>query len=184
MKEPSRPDIEGQSVAEERIGAGELFLSHARFVHGLFARMGAPMSDVPDLVQEVFLAAHRRGGFVPDTARPTTWLAQIAINVLRNARRTSRRRPTSPGEPDLAASPAPSPESELASAEALRRVRACLDELDDGHRDAFVLFELEGMSAAEVALALEVPVGTVYSRIHHARKRFLATWASREEGGR
>lgn len=171
--------MDEQDVPPERIGAGQLYRAHATFVAGLLARMGALSSELPDLVQDVFLAAHRRGGFVPGPAQPTTWLAQIAVNVLRNARRTRRRRPLDSGEPDLSASPGPDPERAAEGTEALRAVHECLQGLDEEHRSAFVLFELEGMSAAEVAVALEVPVGTVYSRLHHARKRFLAAWSER-----
>lgn len=174
-------DMNRADVPPERIGAGDLYRAHATFVAGLLARMGALSSELPDLVQDVFLTAHRRGGFVPGAAQPTTWLAQIAVNVLRNARRTRRRRPLDSGEPDLSASPGPDPERAAEGAEALAAVHACLQTLDEDHRGAFVLFELEGMSAAQIAVALEVPVGTVYSRLHHARRRFLSAWKQRSE---
>jgi RNA polymerase sigma-70 factor, ECF subfamily len=170
-----------RDVPPERIGAGELFRAHARFVTGLLVRMGAPPTDLPDLVQDVFLTAHRRGGFVPGAAQPTTWLAQIAINILRNARRSRQRRPISPGDPELAISPAADPARQAETSEALRGVAACLETLAEGDREAFVLFELEGLGAAEVAAALEVPVGTVYSRLHRARQRFLSAWKERAQ---
>ena len=170
-----------EEVHPGRIGAGELYRAHASFITGVLARMGAHTHELPDLVQEVFLTAHRRGGFLPETAQPTTWLAQIAVNVLRNARRTRRRRPLTPGEPDRTQATGPDPERAAETAAELRAAFECLDTLDEAHREAFVLFELEKLSAADVGVALGVPTGTVYSRVHNARKRFLAAWAERSK---
>ena len=181
VKDAPAPDMHGEPVHPERIGAGELYRAHASFVAGVLARMGTLTAELPDLVQEVFLTAHRRGGFVPGAAQPRTWLVEIAVNVLRNARRTRRRRPLDGGEPDLEAASGPDPERNVQALEALRAVHECLETLDEDHRATFVLFELEGLTAIEVAAALGVPAGTVYSRLHHARKRFLAAWSSRSQ---
>src|SRR5687767_1658664 len=68
-----------------------LFLEHAAWVARFLGRIGAPSRDLPDLVQEVFLVAHRRGGFVAGAAKPRTWLAEIAVRVASTARRARRR---------------------------------------------------------------------------------------------
>ena len=57
-------------------------------------------------------------------------------------------------------------------AEAMWRVQRALDGLDFDHRAVFVLYEIEGEPCDAIAAALGVPVGTVYSRLHHARQRF------------
>lgn len=162
---------------EGPLGAEALFRRHAGFVAGFLARLGCSMQEVDDLVQEVFLTAHRRGGYVPGPARPTTWLAEIAMRVASTARRTRRRRPAEPddGAIDAVAGSA-SPFDDAANAEALARVQLALDALDLDRRAIFVLFELEGESCDAIAAALGVPVGTVYSRLHAARQEFRAAY--------
>ena len=60
---------------------------------------------------------------------------------------------------------------------ALERVQRALDTLDIDHRATFVLYELEGQSCEAIAASFGVPIGTVYSRLHHARKRFTGAYA-------
>jgi RNA polymerase sigma-70 factor (ECF subfamily) len=66
----------------------------------------------------------------------------------------------------------PTPAEALANAESLRRVRAVLEQLEERGRAILILVDLEGSSCVEVAEALNIPIGTVYSRLHGARKRF------------
>jgi RNA polymerase sigma-70 factor (ECF subfamily) len=159
-----------------RTGAGQLFREHAEFVAGFLLRVGAPRAEVDDLLQEVFLVAHRRGGFVAGEAKATTWLAEIALRVWSNRRRSKRRRPTEPDDVDRRDERA-DVEQTVEATRALERAQRCIDELDDDHRAVFVLFEIEGEPCAEIAAALHVPVGTVYRRLHTARIRFRETYA-------
>lgn len=168
----------GTDEEPRRTSAGDLYRAHAGFVAGFLSRMGAGTVDVEDLTQEVFLVAHRRGGYVEGPARPTTWLAEIALRVLSTHRRTRRRKPETPSTDALEGlrSDASGTDDRVASMRALERVQQCLEGLDDEHRAVFVLFELEGEPCGAIAAALDVPVGTVYSRLHHARKKFLDAW--------
>jgi RNA polymerase sigma-70 factor, ECF subfamily len=136
-------------------------------------------------VQEVFVVAHRRGGFVPGAAKPRTWLASIAFNVSSVARRSIRRRRTLADEEAVAAavSEGASPFQMASFAQSLARVQRALDELDPDHRLVFVLFELDGESCADIAEAIGVPVGTVHSRLHTARARFKKEYDRLEGGG-
>jgi RNA polymerase sigma-70 factor (ECF subfamily) len=120
--------------------------------------------------------AHRHGGYVAGPARPTTWLASIAIGVTSAHRRTRRRRPehltddaglnqTAPG-----ANPAEAAEA----AQALRRVQVAIDAIGADRRGVFVLFELEGEPCDQIAAGLGIPLGTVHSRLHTARREFTA----------
>lgn len=166
-------------AAPARIGAGDLYRAHAGFVAGFLCRMGAKHVDVADLTQEVFLVAHRRGGYAEGPARPTTWLAEIAVRVLSTHRRSARRKPTIPAGETLEQRHAetPPPDLQVDSIRALEQVQRCLDGLDLEHRAVFVLFELEGEPCSGIATALGIPIGTVYSRLHNARKKFLDAWA-------
>ncbi len=180
------PAIHGHGVSTgeaepRRICAAELFRAHGGFVAGFLCRMGASTVDVEDLTQDVFLVAHRRGGYVEGPARPTTWLAEIVLRVLSTHRRTKRRKPERPAGDTLDAlhtDDAPVDER-VDSRRSLERVQRCLEGLDEDHRAVFVLYELEGEPCGAIASALEVPVGTVYSRLHHARKKFLDAWGER-----
>lgn len=156
------------------LGARELFVAHASFVARFLTRLGVQASDLPDLVQEVFLVAHRHGGFTPDCGRATTWLAHIALRIAANARRSVRRRHEQYDEEALAQHPAAGadPHRSAEAAESLARVERALESLELDQRALFVLFEVEGESCEAIALGLGIPVGTVYSRLHRARRDF------------
>jgi RNA polymerase sigma-70 factor (ECF subfamily) len=162
-----------------------LFRAHARFVAGFLRRLGADEASVDDLVQDVFLVVHRKGGYQDEGHQPTTFLSAVAVRVLANHRRSRRRRPevSDPLALDAQTSPAADP-SEVAAARAgLGRVQQALDALEEGQRAAFVMYELNGEPGEAIANALGIPIGTVHSRLHLARKRFLAAYARLEEPG-
>ncbi len=156
------------------IGAEALFREHASFVAGFLRRMGVPDADLEDLTQDVFMIAHRKGGYIVGSATPRSWLGAIGVRVAANARRARVRRREDYDEVALQSAMAQqrSPEEAVAIRDAMWRVQCALDALDLEHRATFVLFEIEGMPCQEIATALEIPVGTVYSRLHAARKRF------------
>jgi RNA polymerase sigma-70 factor (ECF subfamily) len=72
----------------------------------------------------------------------------------------------------------PSPERVLAGEEARRQVARALEKLPLEQRAVFVLHDIDGVSAPEIARALEVPLNTVYSRLRLAREKFLAAVAA------
>jgi RNA polymerase sigma-70 factor (ECF subfamily) len=177
----SRVESDG-APAGGRISAEALFRAHAAFVAGFVVRLGVAREEVDDVVQDVFLIAHRRGGFVPGAARPTTWLAEIAVRTVSTHRRTERRRRTSSDDDalDAAVATTRSPLEIAEARAALARVNRALDALDLDRRAVFVLFELEGESCDAIAAGLGIPVGTVHSRLHAARKAFQEAHARLE----
>ncbi len=164
-----------QRAPERRpLDAQALFLAHAPFIASFLLRLGAPRSEIDDLVQEVFLVAHRRGGYLPGAAQPRTWLAAIALRVALAARRARGRSLEGPDELALkAAAGVHDPARAAELKQSLVRVQRALGALDLEHRAAFVLFELDGEPCESIAASLGVPVGTIYSRLYHARRRFL-----------
>jgi RNA polymerase sigma-70 factor, ECF subfamily len=158
--------------------AQELFAAHASFVAGFLWRMGAPDHEIEDLVQDVFLIAHMKGGFQEREAKATTWLAAIAFRVWSSERRRFRRHSELPNSGAIVQAEAhgPSPADALSAAESLGRIRTILEGLDERSRAILILVDLEGTSCVEVAEALGIPVGTVYSRVHSARKRFARAY--------
>ena len=173
---PVRNALERPTMDAPSMDAKELFRAHAPFVARFLVRLGVHSQDVDDLVQEVFVIAHRHGGYMAGPARPSTWLASIAIGVRSAQRRTRRRRPEHfTHQAGLhQAAPGANPAEAAETAQALRRVQAAIEAIDPDRRAVFVLFELEGESCEQIASGLGIPLGTVHSRLHTARREFTA----------
>ncbi len=162
------------AVTGTHLDAEALYRAHADFVARFLLRLGAAGQDVPDLLQEVFLVAHRRGGFVVGAAKPTTWLAEIAFRVASDRRKKTKRRLEDADIESIALAPAngATPGDAAEARQSLSRVQQALDGLSPDKRVVFALFELEGESCDAIARVLGIPVGTVYSRLHAARREF------------
>lgn len=163
------------------IEGGALFRAHAAFVASFLARLGVERPELDDAVQEVFLIAHRRGGFVEGDAQPTTWLAEIALRVASGMRRSRRRRASALAAAPPAEAGGTTPFEVVAATESLARVQRALDTLSLEHRAVFILYELEGASCESIAAGMRVPIGTVYSRLHAARRGFQEAYARLED---
>jgi RNA polymerase sigma-70 factor (ECF subfamily) len=141
--------------------------------------LGAPQSDIEDIAQEVFLVVRRRlrdfdGGNLPG------WLYRITSRQVRqNRRRFWQRlfaqRETSPLE-DIAR-PDGGPWAALEIKERQATLERLLARMSKTRKVAFVLFEIEGYSGEEIADILDIPLGTVWTRLHHARKEFFGLLA-------
>jgi len=120
-------------------------------------------------------------------AKPTTWLAEIAFRVASDRRKKARRRLEDSNAEVVALAPAvaasASPAQKAEARQALARVQHVLDTLTPEKRAVFVLYELEGQACDAIAVALDVPVGTVYSRLHSARREFSKAHAALEGSG-
>lgn len=140
--------------------------------------------DMDDHIQEVFLTAHRLGGYRPGPARPTSWLAAIAARVASTRKRSLRRRREAPSSivVGTAADPTQNPARSAEANESVARVMRALDSLALSYRTVFVLYELEGESGAEIAAALGIAENTVYSRLHRARRQFLTAYEELRAG--
>jgi RNA polymerase sigma-70 factor (ECF subfamily) len=167
------------------LDAAALFRDHASFVAGFLVRLGVPTADLDDAVQEVFVVAHRRGGYVPGPAQPRSWLGAIALRIAQANRRTRgsrNQRESLDGESvELAASGASELGDGLDARRSVELVQRALDTLPDEHRAAFLLYELEGETCESIAVVWNVPIGTVYSRLHNARRKFLRAYEALNE---
>jgi RNA polymerase sigma-70 factor (ECF subfamily) len=146
-----------------------LFDAYCPFVCRSLRRLGVDDNDLDDAVQDVFVTAYRRWHAFEGRASPRTWLFGIARRVAFRSRRSARRDrdrhgPTPDQRPTADADP-------YARHDASRSLGALLRGLDRDKRAVFVLSELEGMTAPEVAEALQIPLGTAYSRLRAAWKR-------------
>ncbi len=152
-------------------GLGALFDRHGADVRRLLARLGMPESDLDDLVQETFLDLVDAAARFRTDATVKPWLFGLAAMIARRHRRFVARllvrvqRWAQEPPPARVATPE---EHVVRSAEAKRAWNA-LGRLSVKKREAFVLVTLEGMSGDEAAHALQVPVATIWTRLHHAR---------------
>jgi RNA polymerase sigma-70 factor (ECF subfamily) len=170
----------------------DVYSEHFAFVWRSVRRLGIDMSAVDDVVQDVFLVVHRRIGDFEARSSMKTWLFGIALRVVRDHRRTLKRKPAQLGgvaavETDVDGvhdANAPGPHEHVTEREAARTLNALLDELDDEKRAVLVLAELEQMTVPEIAEAVEANVNTVYSRLRAARRELdaaVARYRAREK---
>jgi len=136
--------------------------------------LGCPAADVDDVAQEVFLIVRRKLARF-DGRNLAGWLYAITARVVRNHRRRAWFRRVLHGSDatEEAAASGPSPAEALERQEAAQTVARLLDQLSPRRRAAFVLFEIEGLSGEEIASLQAIPLGTVWTRLHHARRDFL-----------
>jgi RNA polymerase sigma-70 factor (ECF subfamily) len=131
-----------------------------------------PAADADDAAQKVFLVLSRKAQAVPP-GRELPFLLRTAVLVASEARRAQRRRRESKESSfDNRSSDRPNPEHELLERERLSQLDAILKEMDEPLRVPFVLYEIEELTMAVIAETLEVPLGTVASRLRRARARF------------
>ena len=123
-----------------------------------------------DLAHEAAEKALRRAGQLRDVERLRAWLLRILANCLRDHIRMRRDHVELADVEDVLSADTPTPEEARSSAELVLRVRRAVAELPLGQRQVMTLVDLEGCSYAEVGEILEIPVGTVMSRLCRARE--------------
>lgn len=161
----------------------QLFREHGPFVWRTLRRFGLSESDCDDQCQEVFLVVFRRLAEFEHRSSLTTWLYGISVRVaLAHRRRASVKREEAWASPPEEAT-TDGPHEQVAEREARVLLDRALDGLDDDKRAVFVLYEIEQLPMNEVALALECPVQTAYSRLHAAREQ-VQSFVKRAARGR
>jgi len=152
----------------------DVYREHFRFVWRSLRRLGVPESDVADSAQDVFLVVHRRLGEFEGRSKMTTWLFGIALRVARDRRRLAHNRRRSDDENALeeAADETVDVAADAERRQGLRQLEEILDGLSLEQRAVFTLFEMEGLGGDAIAEMLEIPVGTVHSRLRLAREAF------------
>lgn len=145
-----------------------LYRENFPFVWAAARRCGAPDAAVGDVVQDVFVTAHRRLDELSYEVSPRGWLygvtRRVAFRYRRSAARTARRKA---GLSQRGARV----EQPHARFEAAQDLEQLLERVDADQREAFVMAELLGMSGPEIAGELGIPLNTVYSRLRLARRR-------------
>ncbi len=176
---PTAADPDLELVTRWQAGDASAFEAlvrrHERPVFRLALRMLGNREEAEDVAQEALLSLHRHGHRFRRESRFSTFVYRVTANAALNRRRTlgrSRARERLLAERESGFDPTPSPRDPgdaLVGAEAQARVQEALQELSPDLRLAVVLFDIEGLPYGEIARVLEVPEGTVKSRIHRAR---------------
>lgn len=155
----------------------EVYATWAPHVLRWVRAFGGLDADLDDLAQEVFIVVQRK---LPafDGRNLPAWLYSIAARTVSDHRRRAwfrnlfRRAP----DADLASvpSPLPGPYEVLERRDAERALGCLLQRMSEKRRTVFILFEIEGYSGEEIARLQRIPVATVWTRLHHARRDLFA----------
>jgi RNA polymerase sigma-70 factor (ECF subfamily) len=175
------------AVAERQpltLNAQQVYELHADFVWRTLQHLGVRSADLEDLGQEVFVIVHRKLYTFDGRSKLTTWLFGICLHLVqRHRRRAYFRLEFLHAEPPERVDPH-TPEQDYASEEARVRLHRLLSKLSPERRATFMLFEVEGVPCEEIAELTGVPLGTVYSRLHLARKQVTEAAARLRRAGK
>jgi RNA polymerase sigma-70 factor, ECF subfamily len=151
----------------------QLYDQHFAYVWRSLRRLGVPARDAADATQEVFLVVYRKYGEFEGRSKVTTWLFGICYRVASVRRRSARRRPEEPNEAAHEDRPVEAdPGAEIERRQERAQLERLLDAMSLEQRAVFTLYELEGLEGEAIAALLDLPRGTVYSRLRSAREIF------------
>jgi RNA polymerase sigma-70 factor, ECF subfamily len=158
----------------------ELYRQHARRLFSLVVRMIGSVDDAEDLLQEVFLQAHRKlSGFRGDSALGT-WLYRLTMNLCLDhlrGRQMRMNRATASLDDNASEEPA-APQPVVPTPVSRVDLERAIEMLPDGARATFLLHDVEGFEHREIAQILGISEGTSKSQVHKARMK-LRTILSR-----
>ncbi len=162
----------------------ELTMDYMPALYAAAMRMTRNPSDAEDLVQETYLRAYRGFEGFREGTNLKAWLYRILTNTFINSYRAKKRRPDQVDLDDVedfylyrrmggleSVNAARTPETEVLDALPDTEVKEALEALPEQFRMAVILADIEGFSYKEIAEILDVPIGTVMSRIHRGRKQ-------------
>jgi RNA polymerase sigma-70 factor (ECF subfamily) len=161
----------------------EQAMEHMPSLYTAALRMTRNRADAEDLVQETYLRAYRGFGGFEEGTNLKAWLYRILTNTYINSYRAKKRRPDETELDEVedlylyrriggleAALAGRSAEDELLDRFTDAEVKAAVDDLPENFRMAVMLADVEGFSYKEIADILDIPIGTVMSRLHRGRK--------------
>ncbi len=158
-------------MTEEEVPSwGEIARKYGRFLYNVAYRLTGNDDDAQDLVQEVLLRV-RKGLERYQPGSMEGWLSRIATNAFLDDVRRRRRRPLErlPDEPEHVLPPSSGADDDFEAAALSEDVQAALRGLPADYRAAIVLSDVVGLTYQEISDALDVPIGTVRSRLHRGR---------------
>ena len=170
MTDPGDQELLDRARGGDPTAFGLIVDRFERRVFAVALRICRHHEDARDVTQEVFLTALRALKGFRGEAQLSTWFHRVAVNASLDLVRKRRRREHASVD-DLAEQPSgePGPDSHAIASVRAREVHRALGALPPEQRALVVLHDLQGLDYAECAEALEIPLGTVKSRLHRAR---------------
>lgn len=172
-----------EALSQGNISAlGVLYDRYQEAVTTFIRRATNDASDVEDLVHATFMTATRAALNFDGRQSCRPWLVGIAARLVYRRRRGLARWARALRELTVRESDRHTdPNSELTARDQVSRLAHALEQLTESKRVVLLLAEGEGLSSERIAQSLEIPIGTVWTRLHHAR-RDLRRLLEREEG--
>ncbi len=157
----------------------EVALSHGRFIYSVAYRLTGNHHDAQDLVQEVLLRV-RRGLATYQPGNLEGWLGRITTNAFLDRVRRDKRRSTvpMPDEPDRVIAGSSGIEAELEASDLPQHLQDLLGDLPVEYRLPVIMKDVFGYAYEDIAERLDIPIGTVRSRIHRGRGRLREAMAA------
>lgn len=184
MEEPSDETLLARSRAGDGEGLAMLVRRYERPLFNYLRRVLLNREDAEDVFQETFLRVRMHQDRFRADGRFKPWFFQIATNLARDRLRARKRwrmlplfasdADALPALADRLVAPGPDPEAAARASEASERLEAALARLPMRHRVVYLMARHEHMAYAEIAEALEIPEGTVKSRMHKAVQSLLS----------
>lgn len=170
----------------DREAYSELVFRYQDRVFTLCLRWMGSREVAEEVAQDVFLALYRSLAGFRGESKVSTWIFRVAINHCKNRRLYRKRRAADRHEPLEGTRNDDGPERQIPDldagtdqglhrSEAEQIIEAALEELDETHRSIVVLWDIEGLPYEEIAEILDLPRGTVKSRLHRARAQLART---------
>jgi RNA polymerase sigma-70 factor (ECF subfamily) len=171
--EPSDDELVVAAQAGDRAALDALLRRHVDLIHAVCSRLAGNPADAADATQEALIAIVRGLPRFDRRAAPRTWMYRVATNACLDELRRRGRRPRPGLDDDVADRPDPAPPLDERTSDRLD-LDAALARLPEDFRVAVVLRDVQGMDYAQIAEVLEIPIGTVRSRIARGRQALAA----------
>ena len=175
-----KPDINDQELIRLTLGGdvsafGQLVSRYQDRLYNSMVQILRSESDAEDVVQDAFVLAFTKLDSFKGNSRLYTWLYRIAYNVAINMMRRRRNAVSLDTRADQSEFPlpdsGPSPEDRLDRQESIDQLRIAMNKLSVEHRSILVLREMDGLEYESISEILDLPIGTVRSRLHRARNQ-------------
>jgi len=170
VPEVNERELVSRAQGGDRDAFSELVRIHAQGVLNVIFRMCGDAQIAEDAAQETFIRVWSHLGSFRADASLRNWLYRIALNTATDMLRKEKRILPGAVEDFHLTDPGPGPERLFLQEERIALVQQAIQALPDASRAVLVLKEYEGLSYHEIADALDIPVGTVMSRLNYARR--------------
>ena len=158
---------------QDNVDIGEAYQMHAPFIARVIEKLTGAGPHVDDLLQETFIIAYKKRAQFEKRSALRTWLYGIAKNLCMHHKRVLARFLNFKEKlQSLPNSVSQTPDQTLEVSRELQLAESVITSMSFKQREVFVVYELEEMEGPEIAELLEIPIGTVWTRLHKARQVF------------